>query len=457
VQGRREQSLDLAAKVDRADELGGAREGVASVLVDDEHRRTRRGLRDRSRRHERAAREPRVEDADVGALADGCGDRRPRVRALGGHGEPRVAHDSPERRALSASACSDQGTPAHGRSLAEPAPGPLVAGCRFSLLGPVDASVGGDAVCLGGPRQRALLARLLVDANRVVSADRLVADLWDEPPRDAQAALQNQVSRLRKAVGARLVTKAPGYLLEVKPGEVDLDRFRALVAEAGAAGDSAERSRLLREADSLFCGPALADVAAPFAAAEAAALEELRLAALEARIDVDLGRGRHVELVAELQTLVARHPLRERLHGRLVVALYRCGRQAEALDAYREARRVLDEELGLEPSPELRELERAILTQDDSLAAAAPDPAAAPVPAVRGRRRAKVALVAAAGALLLGDTATTAYLLLGRPHAVVHVRPVEQVRRGRAAATSPVSAVPAWPPPAASASPGKVK
>src|SRR3954452_12134018 len=150
---------------------------------------------------------------------------------------------------------------------------------RFSILGSVEAVADERVLPLGGPRQRALLARLLVDANHVVSADRLVEDLWETPPHDGHAALQNQVSRLRKVVGDRLVTKAPGYLLSVEPGELDLDRFRALVAQAGGASDSDERSRLLREADGLFGAAPLADVQAPFAAAESAAIEELRLAA----------------------------------------------------------------------------------------------------------------------------------------------------------------------------------
>src|SRR5207248_1300934 len=151
--------------------------------------------------------------------------------------------------------------------------------------------------------------------------------------------------------------------------------FRAAVADAGSISDLAERSRVLREADALFRGTPLADVEAPFAAGEAAALDELRLAAVEARVDADLERGRHAELVPELGALVARYPLRERLRGQHILALYRCGRQAEALEAYRETRRLLDEQLGLEPGPALRELERAILVHDPELAAAdAPAP-----------------------------------------------------------------------------------
>jgi DNA-binding SARP family transcriptional activator len=283
----------------------------------------------------------------------------------------------------------------------------------YSILGSVEAVLDGRVLPLGGPRQRALLARLLVDANRVVSADRLTADLWEAPPQDAHGALQNQVSRLRKVLGDRLVTKAPGYLVRVEPGELDLDRFRSLVAEAGSTADLAARSRLLREADGLFRGTPLGDVEAPFATSEAAALDELRLAAVEGRVDADLERGRHAELVPELGTLVRAHPLRERLRGQQILALYRCGRQADALDAYRATKRMLDEELGLEPSPALRELERAILTQDESLAAAATvadeqAPVALAEAARRGPRWGRIALIAAGVVLLLALAAAAA-------------------------------------------------
>jgi DNA-binding SARP family transcriptional activator len=286
----------------------------------------------------------------------------------------------------------------------------------FSILGSVEAVSDGRVLPLGGPRQRALLARLLVDANRVVSADRLTTDLWEAPPQDAHGALQNQVSRLRKVLGDRLITKAPGYLVRVEPGELDLDRFRSLVAEAGSTAELAARSRLLREGDGLFRGPPLADVDAPFAASEAAALEELRFAAVEGRVDADLERGRHAELVPELGALVRAQPLRERLRGQQILALYRCGRQADALDAYRATKRMLDEELGLEPSPALRELERAILTQDESLAAAATvadESAPAPVALVevrRGPRWGRIALIAACVLLLLAAASVAAVL-----------------------------------------------
>jgi DNA-binding SARP family transcriptional activator len=289
---------------------------------------------------------------------------------------------------------------------------------NFSILGSVEAVADDHALLLGGPRQRALLARLLIDANRVVSVDRLASDLWEVSPHDAHGALQNQVSRLRKVLGDRLATKPPGYFIRVEPGELDLDRFRSLVAEAGSTPELAARSRLLREADALFRGTPLADVDAPFAASEAAALEELRLAAVEGRVDTDLDRGRHAELVPELGALVREHPLRERLRSQQILALYRCGRQADALDAYREAKRMLDEELGLEPSPALRELERAILTHDASLAAtgvAVDDPLPPTMPIVVAPRQprarwGRVALGVAFVVLVVAASTTAAIL-----------------------------------------------
>lgn len=282
------------------------------------------------------------------------------------------------------------------------------------MLGPLEVHADGAPVPLGGPRQRALLAYLLVNANRVVAADTLVEELWSSQPRDGTAALQNQVSRLRKVLGDRLVTKSPGYLLRVEPGEVDLDRFRALVASAGSASDPGERSRLLREADAIFRGPPFEEVDASFAAAESAALEELRLAAVEARIDADLERCRHAELVPELGALIAHHPLRERLRRQLILALYRSDRQADALDAYRETHRMLDEQLGLEPSPALRELERAILRHDPALAVEEVAVAAAAPQAPRRRRRMLVAGVAVA-ALTVAAVAVGGVTTFDRP------------------------------------------
>ena len=247
----------------------------------------------------------------------------------------------------------------------------------------------GDRVLsLGGPKRRAVLALLLLEANRTVAVGRLVDGLWgDSPPSAAQASLQNHVSRLRRVLGDRIETIPPGYRLRVAPDELDLHRFRRLVAEA-QAGDPPTRGALLRGALALWHGSPLADLADEPAGGAAAHLDELRLAALEDRIDADLASGRHAELVPELETLVAEHPYRERLRGQLILALYRAGRQADALHAYAIARRVLVEELGAEPGPDLQAVHRAILRHDPAAASpadAAPLPAAPPVPEERKR------------------------------------------------------------------------
>jgi DNA-binding SARP family transcriptional activator len=230
---------------------------------------------------------------------------------------------------------------------------------EFRILGPLEVLENWRQVELGGAKQRALLAILLLDANRVVSAERLIDSLWDDsPPEQARKALQVYVSQLRKALGkGRIVTRDPGYLLRVEAGALDLDRF----LELRARGE-------LEEALRLFRGEPLADFEGePFADAEIARLRELRLATVEDRIDADLAAGRHGALVAELERLVAEHPLRERLRAQLMLALYRSGRQAEALAAFQDARRALVDELGIEPSRALRDLETAILRQDAAL------------------------------------------------------------------------------------------
>ena len=218
---------------------------------------------------------------------------------------------------------------------------------EFRILGPLEVRDADHEVPLGGPRQRALLAILLTHANEVVSRDRLIDELWGkEPPETAGNILQGYISHLRKAVGQdAIVTRAPGYLVRLEPDRLDLHRFERLVERARDA-EPGEAAALLREALALWRGPALADFAyEPFAQAEAARLEELRLAAIERRIEADLALGRHADLVAELEALVAKHPLRERLRAQLMQALYRSGRQAEALDAYQGARRALVDEL----------------------------------------------------------------------------------------------------------------
>jgi DNA-binding SARP family transcriptional activator len=222
---------------------------------------------------------------------------------------------------------------------------------------------------LGGVKQRSLLAVLLLNANEVVSAARLIDELWgDAPPATAGKVIQGHVSRLRKELGeARLSTRPPGYVLHVDPAELDLDRFEQLVGEARSA-DPRAAAQKLRQALALWRGPPLADLEyEPFAQTEIARLEELRLAAVEQRIDADLATGSDAELVSELEALVVEHPLRERLRSQLMLALYRSGRQAEALAAYREASSMLSRELGLEPSEELKQLEQAVLRHDPAL------------------------------------------------------------------------------------------
>jgi DNA-binding SARP family transcriptional activator len=229
---------------------------------------------------------------------------------------------------------------------------------EFLILGPLEVLEDGRQLDLGGAKQRALLAILLLHANEVVSADRLIDAIWEEaPPETAQKALQVYVSQLRKALGKdRLATKAPGYRLRVAEDELDLDRFQRLAEKRP------------REALTLWRGPPLAEFSYQrFAQAEIARLDELRLACLEQRIEQDLAQGRQAALVGELERLVREHPLRERLRAQMMLALYRSGRQAEALEAYQQARGVLVEELGIEPGRSLRELEQAILNQDSGL------------------------------------------------------------------------------------------
>jgi DNA-binding SARP family transcriptional activator len=251
---------------------------------------------------------------------------------------------------------------------------------EFRILGPLELWDESGEVPLGGPKPRALLAVLLLHANELVPADRLIDELWGENSPERAAALRVNVSRLRKALPQDvLTTRSPGYVVRVEPDELDLHRFERLLDEGRsllARGLAADASERLRDALSLWRGPALADFAyETFAQAAIARLEEIRLAAVELRIDADLALGRHHELVGELEALVAEHPLRERLRRYLMLALYRSARQADALDAYRDARRALVDELGIDPSPALQELERAILRQDPSLNLEAPTPA----------------------------------------------------------------------------------
>jgi DNA-binding SARP family transcriptional activator len=316
---------------------------------------------------------------------------------------------------------------------------------EFLILGPLEARVDGRALALGGAKQRSLLALLLLHRDEVVSTDRLIDGLWgEEPPATAVKVVQVYVSRLRRLLWpsgegrGRLVTRRPGYLLELGADELDLDRFEGLVERAGqamASGDPAASSAALGRGLAMWRGPPLADLAfEPFARAAAARLEEQRLAALESRIEADLALGRAPELIGELGALVAEHPLRERLRGSLVLALYRAGRQAEALEAYRAARRALVDDLGIEPSPELAELERAILRHDPALAlpaaappapaAGAPEPPASPGPppprqAQEGERKHVTVLfcdIVGSSALMERLGAEAMHELLGRFH-----------------------------------------
>lgn len=312
----------------------------------------------------------------------------------------------------------------------------------FRILGPLEAEKDGRLLTLGGSKQRAVLALLLLHANQVVPRNRLIDELWGErAPETAATALQGYVSGLRKALGAeRIVTRAPGYLLQIEPDALDLGRFERLVREgrdALAAGDARQASEKLTAALALWRGTPLADLdATSLAYAESLRLQELRLSALEDKFEAKLALGHHAEIVAELESLASQHPLREKLRGQLMLALYRCGRQAEALEAYKEARRLLVGELGLEPGAGLRGLEQAILNHDPALE---PPPARA---AMRAHPRLRT--VAALGVLVIAAAVASAAVLLMRsdrpptivPNSLVKIDPrthkvTDVVRVGR--------------------------
>jgi DNA-binding SARP family transcriptional activator len=240
----------------------------------------------------------------------------------------------------------------------------------YGILGPLEVERDGSPVRVTAPRQRATLAILLLHANRVVSVDELAEALYaGAPPVTAVTQVQRQISELRKALGgeAAIETRPPGYVLRLAPDALDLHRFERLVAQARGA-DPAAAAGLLRDALALWRGAPLADVGyESFAQAAISRLDELRLDALEQRFEADLALGRHAAAVTELDALAQEHPLRERLAAQLMLALYRCGRQADALAVYRRARSLLVDGLGLEPTAELRELEAAILRQDPGL------------------------------------------------------------------------------------------
>ena len=252
---------------------------------------------------------------------------------------------------------------------------------QLGLLGPLEARIDGRAIALGGTKQRAVLAMLVLRANEVVSSDRLIEGLWGEsPPETALTALHGYVSQLRKRLeptrgpresGTLLSTQPPGYVLRVEDGRIDLRQFEQLVALARRELVERRPDRAgatLADALGLWRGSPLSDLAGlPFAAGEIRRLDELRLAAQEDRLDADLALGRQHQLIPELEALIRQHPLRERLRGQLILAFYRSGRQADALQAYAETRHLLVEELGIEPGRELHMLERAILVQDPAL------------------------------------------------------------------------------------------
>ena len=290
---------------------------------------------------------------------------------------------------------------------------------EFRLLGPVEAVVDGKPVPLPAAKPRALLTVLLLSRNRVIPVGELIDELWGEaPPETATKALQGYVSQLRKAIGAdRIVTQSRGYSLRVDEGELDLDRFEQLVREGRerlAAGEAKVASERLGDALSLWRGRPLAEFSEPFARDAGARLEEARLAALGDRIEADFALGGHARLVSELEQLVAAEPFRERLRAQLMLALYRSGRQTEALDVYRRTRETLVDELGIEPSEELQELEQAILRHDKSLdLGRTPRPFAEPAAQPSPRRRAPLVALALVLALAAAAAATAFTLTRG--------------------------------------------
>ncbi|HEX4734969.1 MAG TPA: BTAD domain-containing putative transcriptional regulator [Thermoleophilaceae bacterium] len=337
---------------------------------------------------------------------------------------------------------------------------------QFRLLGPLEVVTDDGDVDVGTGKRRALLAHLLINANEVVSAERLIDELWDEhPPATAAKSVQVYVSQLRRALpknGEVLATRGSGYVVRVATEEVDAllfeDRLGA-AQQALAEGDPESAAREARSALELWRGPALFDFAYDaFAQTEAARLDELRLVALETRIDADLASGAPSRVASELESLVAEHPLRERFRAQLMLALYRCGRQSRALETYREGRRLLLDQLGIEPSPELRDLEQRILTQSEELNAprrvarvkAALSGAADPVAQPERRRRRGAWLTVAGATLVIGGGVAAIVQRAGTggsearvavdaaPHSMVVVDPL----RSRPVAATPLAGRP---------------
>jgi DNA-binding SARP family transcriptional activator len=272
----------------------------------------------------------------------------------------------------------------------------------FRVFGSLEVFDREQPVWLSRRKHRVLLAILLLRAGDVMSTDALIEQVWDEwPPRTARDALQNYVSLLRKTLGSEvLLTRSTGYVLDVDPEQIDLGRFERLLAEARATEAAGERIEKLRQALSLWRGPPLADLAfEPFAQLEIGRLEDQRLAAEQDLIDAELATGLHTAAVPRLEALIQQHPFDEGLRGQLMLALYRSGRQAEALFSYQATRALLVEELGLEPGPRLKELEAAILRQDVALTAPA---ARAPLPPAVGHGHLGRAGVPSPGSLVGG-------------------------------------------------------
>jgi DNA-binding SARP family transcriptional activator/ABC-type branched-subunit amino acid transport system substrate-binding protein/streptogramin lyase len=283
---------------------------------------------------------------------------------------------------------------------------------EFRVLGPLSVVDRGNELALGAAKQRALLALLLLHRNELVASERLIDWLWaGKPPPSAQKSLQVYVSGLRKALGdGRLETAGRAYRLRVDERELDLDQFEDLIERAQEA-EPQQTAELLREALGLYRGEPFAELRyEQFAQAEIARLEEMYLQTLEQRIDADLACGKEQAVLPELEALVSANPLRERLRAQLMLALYRCGRQADALAVYRQGRDLLDEQLGLEPGPELRQLERQILAQDPVLAA----PASKPLVHIRGERRRRLLVLVAGGALIVVAAVAAAVVLATR-------------------------------------------
>jgi DNA-binding SARP family transcriptional activator/DNA-binding beta-propeller fold protein YncE len=320
---------------------------------------------------------------------------------------------------------------------------------EYRILGSLEVADQDREVLIGGGRQRSVLALLLLHANEVVSSERLIDELWgDAPPPTAAKTVQVYVSQLRKSLrngepDGPLLTRGRGYVLQVGPGELDRERFERSLADGRRALDDdapAQAAEKLRDGLALWRGAPLADFAyEPFAQAEIARLEEMRLAALEQRIEADLALGGHDEVVSELETLVAEHPLREGLRGQLMLALYRCHRQADALEVYRAGRRLLVQELGIEPSASLRDLHDAILAQDPALGASAYRPRLPKRPpkiAIAPRPRALIA----AGAALLAAVIAIAAIEIARNDAAP-ARPEVPLTYSALAAVAPSGAV----------------